>query len=85
MIPRGGNTELTLLSDNSVSGTLGKVLGLSGLDLGFTGIVSLLSVLGEDGGLGGSSDGLVLCLRRGSSDERVVMRDIKGCDKIMMG
>jgi hypothetical protein len=65
--------RLTLLSDDSVSGTLGKVLGLSGLDLGFTGIVSLLSVLGEDGRLGGSSDGLVLRLRRALRDWRYKM------------
>lgn len=53
-------TTLTLLSDDSISSTLCKVLGLSSLDLGFTGIVSFFTVLGEDGGFGRSSDGLVL-------------------------
>jgi hypothetical protein len=51
---------LTLLSDDPVDGTLGVLLGLGSLDLGFSLVVPLLSVLGQDARLGGSSDGLEL-------------------------
>lgn len=57
---RKEKVRLTLLSDDSVDGTLGVLLGLGSLDLGFSLVVPLLSVLGQDARLGGSSDGLEL-------------------------
>jgi hypothetical protein len=55
-----GGRELTLLADDSVSGTINVLLGLSGLDLGLTLVVPVLAVLGQDARLGRSSDGLEL-------------------------
>lgn len=57
---RNEDAGLTLLSDDPVDGTLGVLLGLGSLDLGFSLVVPLLSVLGQDARLGGSSDGLEL-------------------------
>lgn len=57
---RNEDSTLTLLSYDPVDGTLGVLLGLGSLDLGFSLVVPLLSVLGQDARLGGSSDGLEL-------------------------
>jgi hypothetical protein len=54
---------LTLLSDDTVDGTFGILLGLSSLDLGLTLVVSFPSVLAQDTRSGRSTDGLVLRVR----------------------
>lgn len=57
---RRSNEILTSLALDSVQGSLGIVLGLGSLELGLTLVVPLLSVLGELGRLGRSSNSLVL-------------------------